>query len=293
MLALAEQGKFDLEAPVEKYLPLFGKLKMADGSPARSPKVWEVLCHRAGFFSQKEKMTRVQQQLIRTYDRTLQQTVDGIGAQPLIAAPGERFAYSGAGYCVAGRAAEAATSTPFDKLLHVKLADPLGMKRTTYFPAPTEPNIAVGVVEENSKTAADSETPHMLHDKLRLALIGGSLYTTAHDLGLFGAMVLSGGKANGKPVLGAAMFKRYTSRILPGEKYGFGWGVKVNPSGQTTDLSHSGALASSRALLHIDLAGGKYGVIVYTLGPKNREATMAKINKIMNGAMGSAGSEMP
>ena len=89
-------------------------------------------------------MTAEQNRWIRDFTLTLAQAVDGIAGEPLIAQPGERFAYSGAGYCVLGRVAEVATGRNVETLLQEELGRHLDWRRTTCFPNPWDTNVAAG-----------------------------------------------------------------------------------------------------------------------------------------------------
>ena len=201
VMSLVEDCILNLKKPIDVYMPAFGSLKIQSGGASRAPNMSEVLSHRAGFYSQKRKMTQQQSQYIRDFGLTLEASVDGIAAQPLLAAPGTGYAYSGAGYCVAGRVAEVASGTSFEQLLQIHLAEPLKLERTTYFPSEGETNIAAGGTLKNGICTADPATPHLTKPELRLPLIGGSLYSTAQDTAEFAKAVASRGRSDARQIM--------------------------------------------------------------------------------------------
>ena len=199
IMALAEQGKLDLEDPVEKYLPEFKGIRVEGSqSPARPMTIRHVLSHTAGFWGNK-KITPEKLALIRDPSQTLEESVLGAAQYDLLCEPGTKWIYSGIGYCVAGRVAEAALGNQsFEKIAQDALFCPLGMNNTTY--APT------------------SERPFIL--------VGGSLNSTLDDMAVFGQMHLNDGVYNGKRVLSKASVTEQRRLQIPEERYrapGLGW----------------------------------------------------------------------
>lgn len=76
---------------------------------------------------------------------TLRQAATQIAAQTLSFLPGTTFSYGGASMHAAGAAAEIAGSAPWNTLFRQRLAQPLGLIRTTYtLTSPDNPRIAGG-----------------------------------------------------------------------------------------------------------------------------------------------------
>lgn len=288
VMSLVEDGAMGMKVPLSKYMPSFGSLKVDGGGTTRAPTMSEVLSHRAGFFSQKVKMTRKQSAYIRDFSLTLEESVDGIAAEPLLAEPGTRYAYSGAGYCVAGCVAEVATRKSFEQLLQARLAGPLELKRTTYFPKPGEKNIAAGGTLKNGKGTPSGSTPHLTKPTLKLPLIGGSLYSTAQDTAKFAMAVANKGQLGSARIMRPATWQLWTSRPYSDGGYGFGWGLTVRNK-KTIQVSHTGSLAASRSSLKVNVEDGTFAVVHYTVvtgrpGGKKAEPG-GRINKAMQAAM--------
>jgi CubicO group peptidase (beta-lactamase class C family) len=199
LMALIEQGRLKLDDPVEKYLPEFkGKRVEGSQSSARPMTIRHLLSHTAGFWGNK-KISPEKLALIRNPKQTLAKSVKGAAQYDLLCEPGTKWIYSGIGYCVAGRVAEAALGDQsFEKVAQDALFRPLGMNRTTY--APT------------------SERPFIL--------VGGSLNSTLDDMAVFGQMHLDDGVYNGKRILSNASVTEQRRLQIPEERFrapGLGW----------------------------------------------------------------------
>jgi CubicO group peptidase (beta-lactamase class C family) len=194
LMALVDQGRVKLEDPVEKYLPEFKGIKVEGSkSPARPMTIRHVLSHTAGFWGNK-RITREKMDLIRNSKRPLAEAVKGIAKYELLYEPGTKFLYSGSGYCVAGRVAEAALGDQlFEKVAQDALFRPLGMNRTTYSSSNTAPR---------------------------------ALKSTLDDMAAFGQMHLNDGVYNGKQILSKASVTEQRKLQIPEERFrapGLGW----------------------------------------------------------------------
>jgi CubicO group peptidase (beta-lactamase class C family) len=199
IMALAEQGKLDLEDPVEKYLPEFEGIRVEGSeSPARPMTIRQVLSHMAGFWGNK-KITPEKMALIRDFRLTLEESVLGAAQYELISEPGTKWTYSGIGYNVAGRVAEAALGNQsFEKVAQDALFRPLGMISTSFNPTESRPFI----------------------------LVGGSLNSTLDDMAMFGQMHLDDGLYKGKRILSKASVTDQRRLQIPEERFrapGLGW----------------------------------------------------------------------
>jgi CubicO group peptidase (beta-lactamase class C family) len=103
----------------------------------------------------------------------------------------------------------------------------------------------------------------------RLALVGGSVYSTARELARFARAMADGGRG----LMPEAAFQRVVRRPFPGQPYGYGWSLQLPKSSDTAvGLRHNGALAASRAALTIDLESGRYAVVLYSVAGAPGEA---------------------
>ncbi|MDG1897692.1 MAG: serine hydrolase [Fuerstiella sp.] len=287
VMSLVEDGTLSLTAPIDTYMPEFGALKIDGQGASRAPTLTEVLSHRAGFYSQKRKMTPQQSSYIRNFRLTLKAAVDGIAAQPLLAEPGTEYAYSGARYCVAGRVAEVASEKSFEQLLQARLAGPLKLRRTTFFPDSGEANIAAGGTLMNGNGRPNAATPHLTKSELRLPLIGGSLYSTAQDTARFAMAVAAHGRLDSVRIMKPGTWQKWTSRPYSDGGYGYGWGLLVR-NRKIVQVSHTGALAASRSSLVVNLEDGTFGVVHYTVVMGRPGGRSAEPGGQINKALGVA-----
>ena len=291
IMKLVQEGRLQLDDPLSRWLPAYGSLQIRDGGrTARSPTVRETMTHRAGFYSQKKKLTGPQMRLIRDFSQTLEEAVQGIAQEPLLAEPGEDYAYSGAGYCVLGRVAEIAAKSTFEELLQSRLCEPLQLTRTTYFPQ-ADDNVAVGARRVKGHWVPDPQAPHLTRPQNRFALIGGSIYSTARDQAKFAQMVLTQGRITnqgGQRYLSSQQWTEWIKRQSPRANYGLGWGQTFGAgSGKNTPtrLAHNGALGGYRASIVVNLNTGFFCTANWTLnGFANEKAVTTRIRTAIKAA---------
>jgi CubicO group peptidase (beta-lactamase class C family) len=276
ILSIVDKGRLDLDRPVSENIAGLPALQTLQRQPVtQAPTLRQILCHRGGFYSQKRRLTRPQTQAIRNFSLTLEQSAATILASTLDTLPGSKYSYSGAGYVVAGLATEKALDTPFETLLQTHLCKPLEMTSTTYFPlALRSRSIAIG----GPIRGEDKPAPHLYGSNHRLPLIGGSIYSTAEDLGKFASMLLQAGESNAPAVLGETAYKELLRQQFSGQFYGLGWGLRIQ-NRKTTRLSHLGGLYSYRSSIVVDLQKGYFVALVYTLADPGNRSTDDQIKR--------------
>ena len=123
--------------------------------------------------------------------------------------PGEFVAYSNYGTALAGHALAEQSDTSFTELVDDRIFTPLGMDDTTYaqpLPAELEPRRAIGYTSQNGEYQA--------HDLVVWTLPpeGGSLRTTATDMGQFMLAHLNEGTYGAERILEAETVREMHSR---------------------------------------------------------------------------------
>ncbi|HEV3385738.1 MAG TPA: serine hydrolase domain-containing protein [Gemmata sp.] len=264
LMILVDEKKVELDAPVEKYLPEFGKQMMilySDNQemllhrPKRLPTVRDLLRHSSGmpFKSELEDPT---------LDHfTLKDGVRGYVMTPLQYEPGTKHVYSNAGINTAGRIIEVVSKMPYEQFMEKRLFAPLGMKDTTFWPN-----------EEQLKRLAKSYRPKEKNNGLEFTTIGqlqyplsdlkrqpmpaGGYFSTAEDVAAFGLMVLRGGKTlDGKQLISEASVREMTATqtgdINKGEGgYGLGFSTTRKSKGANGPVvagpcGHGGAYSTN------------------------------------------------
>ncbi len=123
LMALVEQGRVALDAPVRTYLPA---LRLADAAVAAQVTVRHLLTHSGGwvgdFFDD-----------CGPGDDALALMLDKVARLPQIAGLGEVYSYNNAGFYLAGRVVEAVTGQTYEQAAQALVLAPLGMTRSFFF----------------------------------------------------------------------------------------------------------------------------------------------------------------
>jgi CubicO group peptidase (beta-lactamase class C family) len=118
IMRLVDQGKIDLDAPVQKYLPDF---KVQDAAASREVTVAHLLTHTAGWEGQLTPQDRG--------SLTLQNFVETLRDSPQLAAPGKVWSYNNAGFAVAGRVLEVVSGQSIQEAIRTLVFQPIGLTR--------------------------------------------------------------------------------------------------------------------------------------------------------------------
>jgi CubicO group peptidase (beta-lactamase class C family) len=233
---LVDEGKVDVNDPVEKYLPEFkGQMVAMERDrehallrrPAHPILVREALSHTSGlpFSSLLEQPTL---DLLPLRDR-----VRSYAMMPLDFEPGSKFQYSNAGINTIGRIIEVTSGLPYEQFLHHRLFEPLGMKDTTFWPTKSQLQRLVSTYQPNPTKDGLEETAitqlrYPLGDTTRGAMPAGGLFSTAADMARFGRMILNGGKLDGRRFLSETAVRLMTTQqigtgVKTGYDYGYGF----------------------------------------------------------------------
>jgi CubicO group peptidase (beta-lactamase class C family) len=130
-MILVDEGKVNVDDPVEKYLPEFRNEWLAVEQdkdhillrhPARVITVKDILSHTSGL-PPKSAMEPATLDLL-----PLRDAVRSYAITPLLFEPGTQYRYSNAGINTAGRIIEVVSGMSFEEFLAKRLFQPLGMK---------------------------------------------------------------------------------------------------------------------------------------------------------------------
>jgi CubicO group peptidase (beta-lactamase class C family) len=292
LMMLVDEGKVDLDDPVEKFLPEFkGHWLIAEKSadrlvlqkPKRRVTVRDVLNHTSGmpFGSVMERPTI---DLL-----PLRDAVRSYALTPLNSEPGTKFAYSNAGINTAGRIIEVVSGMAYEDFMDKRLFGPLGMKDTTFWPNEQQiKRLAKSYKATKDKTGLEPTTigalKYPLNDRKRQPCPAGGLFSTAGDTGRFCQMVLNGGEFDGKRYLSEAAVKQMTMRQTEKEvkaNWGVGWALGDNSFG------HGGAYSTN---LNIDAKRGLVTVFMvqHANFPGNGSQSQGAFRKAAEQLYGSA-----
>jgi len=253
LMMLVDEGKVNVDDPVEKYLPEFkGQWLRAEEDaghillkrPGHPITVKNVLSHTSGlpFSSPLEEPTL---DLLPLAAR-----VRSYAMLPLEFEPGSKYSYSNEGINTAGRIIEVVSGMPYQQFMEQRLFRPLGMKDTTFWPSSKQvQRLAKSYKANAAKTGLEETTVTQLRypltDRTREPMPAGGLFSTASDVARFCQMILNGGTLDGKRYLSETAVKQMTSKQTPDgirEKYGFGWSVGDG------EFGHGGAYATNMTI---------------------------------------------
>jgi CubicO group peptidase (beta-lactamase class C family) len=250
-LLLYEEGKFDLDDPVSKYLPEFAKLRVYTGPgdqsvPAgREMTIRDLMRHTSGLVYGMPNGTAVDKMYIArgidSPDLSLAEMVSVLGQLPLQDQPGTRFNYS-ISTDVLARLIEVRSGKPIDEFLQDRVLRPLDM-RDTGFVVPDEKlsrfTASCRVGAGGMLEIIDDPPSSRYRTRRKYLSGGGGLVSTARDYARFCQMLLNGGQLDGVRLLRPQTVKQMTSNQLPAEALpmklngfalpglGFGLGVSV------------------------------------------------------------------
>jgi CubicO group peptidase (beta-lactamase class C family) len=246
-MILVDDGKLDLDAPVAKYLPEIGDMRVASEKtnpatgqteyglglperPKRPMTVRDLLRHTSGLiypeldFAYPERgladatadfgIRAIHMLYGRTdatayrRDTTLADFVSALARLPLAHQPGEVWEY-GLSADVLGRVVEAASGEPLDQFLQSRIFAPLHMVDTGFY----VPEAKLGRLVD----APMPERPRIwdVAKPAKLFSGGGGLVSTAPDDLRFCQMLLNDGELDGVRVLSPQAVKQMTTNALP------------------------------------------------------------------------------
>ncbi|MEO1652086.1 MAG: serine hydrolase domain-containing protein, partial [Bacteroidota bacterium] len=177
IMQLFEQGKIDLNAPIQTYLPDFPQ------KPQGSITIQQLLGHSSGmdaYASRKEINNQ------KNYV-DLQAALEHIQDRDLVAVPGNEFHYTSYGYVVLGRIIEKVSGMNYETYLKKNIWEPAGMENTSlekYGQAVAHKSL---IYHKDKKGKIRKEAFTNLSDRVP----GGGVQSTLEDLLTFGKAVLT------------------------------------------------------------------------------------------------------
>ena len=231
LLTLYEQGRFQLDDPIEKYLPEFSNMRVLTGGSAALPATRHahasitprhIMTHTAGLTYGFEGVPHAVDEIYRhrkigDYGQTLTEFSDALGKVPLRFDPGTSWNYS-VGTDLQGRLIEALTGMAFDEYLHSAIFDPLGMVDTSFTVDASKVNrFANNYTRPRGplEVFEDAATSDYLQERT-FKSGGGGLTSTLPDYMRFGQMLANKGELNGTRILGRKTVEYATKNHLPG-----------------------------------------------------------------------------
>ena len=284
-MMLWEEGKFKLDDPVSKYLDGFENLRVTtdpakgkDGPtvPAKTvPTIRQLFSHTAGF-SHGLGGTALDDDVARALyyspQADIASRVKTLTELPLLAQPGEKWAYSASPDVLALLIEKLSGQSP-DVFIRERILDPLEMDDTGY-------NLSAERAARMPKLykIVDGE---LVRDRMQMPANGHTVFggthgmlSTAADYAKFCEMLLNGGAANGHRLLKAETIRLMTqpnignAAYTPGQTFGLGFGVSTadpeNGLGSKGQFFWSGAYST---FFFVDPANKMYAILMTQTSP--------------------------
>ncbi|AHH98464.1 serine hydrolase domain-containing protein [Kutzneria albida] len=230
-MTLYEQGAFDLNDPISRWLPEFADMRVyAAGAgraartvPAVEPiRVWHLLTHTAGLTYGFHHAHAVDEMYREAgFEADVPPGMDLAGAcrawaeLPLVHQPGTEWNYSVA-TDVLGRLVEVLSGQPLDEYFAKAVFDPLGMTDTAFW-SDSEDLAALYVAAPDTGKAVPHPAVGQAATRPPTFLSGGGgLVSTAADYHRFTQMLLRRGELDGVRVLGPRTVDLMRANHLPG-----------------------------------------------------------------------------
>ena len=229
-MTLYEEARFQLFDPVAKFIPVFEKLRVLDGSketgyqetPLRRPvTILDLLTHTSGltyaFLEDSPVSAMYMESPLWEPQRTLKEMTDALTQFPLAFQPGTRWHYS-LGIDVIARLIEVISGQELRSFLDERIFGPLGMVDTSFFvPEEKLPRLATMyglpdvALSTNSMIAKaymqgfneriDVEKTYPASNVTSFARGGYGLFSTCGDYIRFAQMQLNRGELDGARIL--------------------------------------------------------------------------------------------
>ena len=202
-MILWEEGKFQLDEPIKRYLPEFEKQRVFEdsGDPDMAETrerrgeitVEHLVLHTSGLGSRSSDID--EQENVRSRSIPLPQMVANAARVPLFEDPGTRWRY-GISTTVLGRLVEIWSGKPLDAFLEERVFEPLGMTDTVFV---VDPERAKRLATVYRPSPEGDLRPHAIEDvpfTKRSALLEGGvgLVSTTQDFLRFSQMFLNGAR---------------------------------------------------------------------------------------------------
>ena len=233
-LQLWEEGAFELNDPVHRYIPAFRNQKVWRAGSPRAPvldpivekmRLWHLFRTPAGSPTDSCSPIRSTRCIARQGSSGACRATSiskawstGGPRCRCCSSPAREWNYS-VGLDVLGRVLEVITGQRLDELMRTRLLEPLGMAETTGSstkPTPAGwPRLYGAHPETRQAVRHGCHGPRRLHEP-KAHGGGGGLVSTAHDYHRFTQMLLRGGELDGVRILAPGTVKYMASNHLPG-----------------------------------------------------------------------------
>ena len=264
IMMLYEEGRFQLDDPISRFIPAFAGQRVLTGGSrgkidtvpaARDITFRDLLTHTSGLtygFMEStlvDGLYRANKIDFQTEDTSLKELVEKAAGLPLLAHPGTRWNYS-ISTDVLGYLVEVISGMPFERYLREKVIGPLKLVDTDFYvPEAKHARLAANytVGRKGSVHEIDDPTKSVYLRPRNVNSGGGGLVSTVSDYARFCQFMLNNGVLDGVRLLGRKTVELMTSNHLGGDMadmgtprfsettyegigFGLGFSVMIDPA---------------------------------------------------------------
>jgi CubicO group peptidase (beta-lactamase class C family) len=259
-MQLWQQGKLDLDAPVQKYCPAFPQ------KPEGPITTRELLSHMAGIrHYQIGQALDPQISSIKHLKDPIAEGLDFFKNDALVSKPGAEFHYSTYGYTLVGCVIEGASGSKYVDYVTRSVLAPAGMSST-------QADDRFAIIPRRTRFYQKDQNGHVLNADFLdsgYKIPGGGWLASAGDLARFEVAVLNDTlvKRSTRDLMWTAILNK------DGKGYGFGWGV--TKQGDAMTFAHSGGQQGTSTYIAV-VPEQKLGIVILSNMEEVDEAPLSQ-----------------
>lgn len=267
VMQLVEQGKIDLDVPIQTYVPDYPNQKSTQITTRH------LLSHTSGIPAYKDvKETNTTE----TY-ASLEHALVVFKDRNLLFEPGSRFSYTTYGFVVLGVLIERISGMTYEAFMQKNIWDKAGMSNTGVD--------KFGVVLENesqlySRRGGKKKPKLVKENNLSNRIPGGGLYTTVGDMLKFGNAVLNHQLVSKETL---DLMIQHHSLEKENNGYGFGWFLYGQKPKEGAVIGHTGAQRGCSSFL---LMVPEKKAVAIVLANTSRVEVGAAVNNLLRLSLG-------
>ncbi|WP_144602437.1 serine hydrolase domain-containing protein [Algoriphagus algorifonticola] len=231
LMSLYEEGKFQLDDPLEMYLPEFSDMKVYQGvekdgkmilvDAERPISIRDITRHTAGFPNRNDipGLSEVMAEKdARSFNNTLASMAQKMGSTPLWFHPGTQWEY-GLSVDVQAYLVEKIAGVPYKEYVQQTILDPLGMNETQYYVPENLRNRVAAMYNRTGEGQLERIVDSVAHEfnfnEWPLTPGGFGLTSTLDDYMKFAQMLVNNGSYKGVQILEPETIKLMSTDHLP------------------------------------------------------------------------------
>jgi CubicO group peptidase (beta-lactamase class C family) len=252
---LWEQGKMDIEAPIQKYCPAFPE----KGSPITTR---QLMAHLGGIRHYKpDPKEDLEVNNTKHFDDPIAGGIQFFANDPLVDEPGTKFHYSTQGFTLVGCAIEGASGKKYVDYVHDNIFVPAGMTNTRW-------DDRFSIIPHRTRFYSKAKSGEIQNSEFldsSYKIPGGGWLSSADDMASFEVAILAD-----------KLVKRSTRDAM--------WTPQHGATPEVADEGHSGyglgwGMGNSAGVPDVGHGGGQQGTSTFImLAPEQRTGVVVLIN---------------